>query len=166
RDRDDVAAAAQRVDRTPVACLTRDFEEFLHSERGLSRSTAVSYLPVVRSFLAKRFGRKALRLEQLRAQDLHGFILREVQRVSRSHGKGTVTALRSFLRFRPQAAEALLRGQQPGIEVWDAAAAAVVSVLDEPLSDIHGSADYRRHLAGVLTKQALAAAAERAGRNR
>ena len=88
RDGGDIAAAAQRIDRTPAACLTRDFEEFLHSERGLSRSTVVSYLPVVRSFLAERFGRKALRLEQLRPQDLHGFILREVQRVSRSHGKG------------------------------------------------------------------------------
>jgi len=67
---------------------------------------------------------------------------------------------------RPQAAEALLRGQRPGNEAWAAAATAAVSVLDEPLSDIHGSADYRRHLAGVLTKQALAAAAERAERNR
>ncbi len=67
---------------------------------------------------------------------------------------------------RPQAAEALLRGQRPGSEAWAAAAAAVVSVLDNPLSDIHGSAGYRRHLAGVLTKQALAAAAERAERDR
>jgi aerobic carbon-monoxide dehydrogenase medium subunit len=67
---------------------------------------------------------------------------------------------------RPQSAEALLHGQRPGKVVWDAAATAVVSVLDEPLSDIHGSADYRRHLAAVLTKQALAAAAERAERNR
>ncbi len=67
---------------------------------------------------------------------------------------------------RPQAAEASLRGQRPGNEAWAAAAAAVASILDKPLSDIHGSADYRRHLAGVLTKEALAAAAERAERNR
>ena len=67
---------------------------------------------------------------------------------------------------RPLAAEALLRGQSPGNEAWAAAASAVVSILDNPLSDIHGSADYRRHLAGVLTKQALAIAAERAEGNR
>ncbi len=67
---------------------------------------------------------------------------------------------------RAQAAEAMLHGQRPGNEAWAAAAAAVVSTLDNPLSDIHGSADYRRHLAGVLTKQALASAAERAERNR
>ena len=120
RDRDDIAAAAQRIDRTAAACLTRDFEEFLHCERGLSRSTVVSYLPIVRSFLDERFGRKALRLEQLRAQDLHGFILREVQRVSRSHGKGVVTALRSFLRFLLQrgAIRTDLARMLPGVASW------------------------------------------------
>jgi len=65
---------------------------------------------------------------------------------------------------RPLNAEALLRGQRPGNEAWDAAATAVVSILNEPLSDIHGSAGYRRHLAGVLTKQAFAVATERAER--
>ena len=60
RDRDDIAAAARRFDRTPAAGLTRDFEEFLRCERGLSRSTVVSYLPIVRGFLDARFGRKAL----------------------------------------------------------------------------------------------------------
>jgi aerobic carbon-monoxide dehydrogenase medium subunit len=67
---------------------------------------------------------------------------------------------------RPHAAEALLRGQNPGNEAWAAAASAVFAALDNPPSDIHGSADYRRHLAGVLTRQALATAAERAERNR
>src|SRR5260370_12671030 len=67
---------------------------------------------------------------------------------------------------RPQAAEVLLRGQHPGDEAWDAATTAVITGLDNPPSDIHGSADYRRHLAGVLTKQALAIAAERPERNR
>ena len=67
---------------------------------------------------------------------------------------------------RPQAAETVLRGQRPGDEAWAAAASAVVAALDSPPSDIHGSADYRRSLAGVLTRQALAIAAERAERNR
>lgn len=120
RDRDDIAAAAQRIDRTPAACLTRDFEEFLHTERGLSRSTVISYLSVVRCFLDERFGRKVLHLDQLRPQDLHRFILREVQRVSRSHGKGTVTALRSFLRFLLQrgAIQTDLARTLPGVASW------------------------------------------------
>jgi carbon-monoxide dehydrogenase medium subunit len=66
---------------------------------------------------------------------------------------------------RPQTAEVLLRGQYPADAVWIAAANAVVAALDNPLSDIHGSADYRRHLASVLVRQALASASERARRN-
>jgi len=99
RDREDVAAEVQKIDGTPVACLTREFEEFLRFERGLTRSTVISYLPIVRRFLTERFGRRALRLAELKPQDLHRFIIRQVQRVSRVHGKMIVTALRSFLRF-------------------------------------------------------------------
>jgi carbon-monoxide dehydrogenase medium subunit len=43
-----------------------------------------------------------------------------------------------------------------------AAAARRASELVEPDSDIHASADYRRHLVGVLTERALLRAAERA----
>ena len=42
------------------------------------------------------------------------------------------------------------------------AAAQRASELVEPDSDIHASADYRRHLAGVLTERALTRARERA----
>jgi site-specific recombinase XerD len=120
RDREAIAASTPRIDLTPAACLTRDFEAFLDSERGLSRSTVISYLPIVRSFLDERFGRKALRLEQLRSQDLHGFILREIQRVSRTHGKVCVTALRSFLRFLLQrgAIQTDLGSTLPGVASW------------------------------------------------
>ena len=67
---------------------------------------------------------------------------------------------------RASAAETALRGRHPSNELWSTAAAAVVSALHEPPSDIHGSADYRRHLAAVLTERVLALAAERAERNR
>jgi site-specific recombinase XerD len=120
RELEEIAAAAQRIDRTPVACLTREFEEFLYAERGLASSTVSDYSHTARDFLQDRFGGQALHLERLRAQDLHGFVLREIRRVSRSHGKGTVAALRSFLRFL------LLRGAiqtdlartLPGVATW------------------------------------------------
>lgn len=64
---------------------------------------------------------------------------------------------------RARAAEDTLRGQHPGAEAWHAAAQAVASEVHDPPSDIHGSAEHRRHLAGVLTERALAAAASRAG---
>ena len=120
RDRQKIAASVQTIDLTPAACLTRDFVQFLDSERGLSRSTVISYLPVVRSFLDERFGRKALCLEQLRPRELQGFILREIQRVSRTYGKRCITALRSFLRFLllRGAIQTDLASTLPGVACW------------------------------------------------
>lgn len=120
REHGQTAPAAQAIDVHPAALIVRDFEAFLRSERGLSTATVVSYLAVVRRFLHEQFGRRALRLEQLRAQDLHRFVVGEIQRVSRTHGKIIVTALRSFLRFL------LLRGAVqtdlartlPGVATW------------------------------------------------
>jgi CO/xanthine dehydrogenase FAD-binding subunit len=63
--------------------------------------------------------------------------------------------------LRVSSAEVALRGQQPGAEAWASAAAAVKAAVTEAPSDIHGSASYRRHLAGVLTERALALAASR-----
>ena len=62
---------------------------------------------------------------------------------------------------RAAAAEALLTGT--GFEP-DAVAAAVAAVRDkmEPGEDLHASADYRRHLAGVLAERALGDAWARA----
>jgi carbon-monoxide dehydrogenase medium subunit len=63
---------------------------------------------------------------------------------------------------RPSAAEQVLVGQKPGPDAFAAAAQAVKEALVEPPSDVHGSAQYRRHLAGVLSERALALAASRA----
>ncbi len=54
-------------------------------------------------------------------------------------------------------AEAALVGQAPG-EAAFAAAAEIVSDQLEPLSDIHGTSNYRKHIAGVLTRRGLAEA--------
>ena len=62
---------------------------------------------------------------------------------------------------RPEA-EAILVGAEPSAEVFAAAASAAASGI-EPLSDSFGSGAYRKKLAGVLTRRALTAAAERAG---
>jgi aerobic carbon-monoxide dehydrogenase medium subunit len=64
--------------------------------------------------------------------------------------------------YRPAAAEALLRGQRPGADVFTGAGEESARAAD-PASDIHGSAFYRRRLAGVLTERALVDAVRRAG---
>jgi CO/xanthine dehydrogenase FAD-binding subunit len=63
---------------------------------------------------------------------------------------------------RAQAAEQVLVGESPSDELFCAAAASATDGL-ETEDDIHASADYRRHLAGVLVRRALSTAASRAG---
>ncbi len=59
--------------------------------------------------------------------------------------------------------EAALVGAEPTTEVFASAAADAVRDL-EPGADIHGSSDYRRHLAGVIVRRALVEATGRAHR--
>ncbi|HEU4367782.1 MAG TPA: xanthine dehydrogenase family protein subunit M [Methylomirabilota bacterium] len=63
---------------------------------------------------------------------------------------------------RLRAAEEILEREGLGAAAIEAAAARA-SELVEPDSDVHASADYRRHLTGVLTARALRRALERAG---
>jgi carbon-monoxide dehydrogenase medium subunit len=63
---------------------------------------------------------------------------------------------------RAREAEAALVGQKPSPEAFAAAAAKVGAAIQRPTSDVYASGEYRVHLAGVLAKRALAAAAARA----
>jgi carbon-monoxide dehydrogenase medium subunit len=63
--------------------------------------------------------------------------------------------------LRVAAAENLLVGQTLTADVSNQVVEAVRAAI-EPDTDLHASADYRRHLAGVLTSRALAAAWRRA----
>jgi aerobic carbon-monoxide dehydrogenase medium subunit len=58
-------------------------------------------------------------------------------------------------------AAALLVGEAPSEALFRAAADAAAAALDPP-ADVHASADYRRHLAGVLVRRTLPRAFERA----
>ena len=62
--------------------------------------------------------------------------------------------------LRARTAEDGLRGERPGPAPFREAARRVAREV-EPESDIHTSAEYRRHLAGLLTRQALERAARR-----
>src|SRR6266567_3731804 len=62
---------------------------------------------------------------------------------------------------RARAAESLLSGAQPTDDVLAEAAGAVDAEID-PVSDLHGSAGYRRRVAAVLVERALATARDRA----
>jgi carbon-monoxide dehydrogenase medium subunit len=67
--------------------------------------------------------------------------------------------------LRASRAEASLLGAAPSAENLAAAAREATADL-QPGSDLHGSAAFRRHLAGVTVRRALTTAAERAGGQR
>ena len=115
-----ISSLPQKMDRTALDRIIRDYDRFLSSERGLARATVVCYLPIVRRLLTERFGTKALRLEDLGSGDLNRFILRQGRRVSRVHARTTVTALRSFMRFLLQrgAIKIDLAAALPGVAHW------------------------------------------------
>jgi CO/xanthine dehydrogenase FAD-binding subunit len=59
-------------------------------------------------------------------------------------------------------ASRILVGQKPGQDAFQAVAEAVVKTEIDPGSDVHATADYRRHLTRVLVDRALTEAFERA----
>lgn len=95
------------------------------------------------------------------------FAIAGVAAALRLDGKGTITEARIALSgmaqtpVRATVAEATLVGQAPSVELWVAASADAVAGL-EPPSDLHGTREYRRHLAGVLIRRALQEAHDRA----
>lgn len=62
---------------------------------------------------------------------------------------------------RSAAAEVVLRDGEAGEQLFGEAAEAIDGEID-PVSDLHGSSDYRRHIAKVLVRRALARALDRA----
>lgn len=64
--------------------------------------------------------------------------------------------------LRARRAEVVLDGQRPSQALFAEAAQVASEEIDDPLSDIHASSEFRRHIAMTLTRQALAEAAGRA----
>jgi CO/xanthine dehydrogenase FAD-binding subunit len=66
---------------------------------------------------------------------------------------------------RAESAEGCLLGERPSDALFRRAAALAAQGI-EPESDLHASADYRRHLAEVLVRRALETARQRTGKKR
>jgi carbon-monoxide dehydrogenase medium subunit len=65
---------------------------------------------------------------------------------------------------RARAAEAVLRGAKPADDTYRAAGDAATRDLSPP-TDLHASANYRKHVGAVLVRRALETAVQRAGGN-
>jgi carbon-monoxide dehydrogenase medium subunit len=66
--------------------------------------------------------------------------------------------------LRASVAEKLLKGQEPDDRVLEAVGKAASEASDPP-NDLHGSAEFRRHVVNVLTQRALREAVARAARS-
>ena len=64
---------------------------------------------------------------------------------------------------RAKAVEAAINGETPSEKLFEQVAVKVVEDIEDPMSDMHASADYRKHLAQILTRRGLAEAVTRAG---
>lgn len=64
--------------------------------------------------------------------------------------------------LRARGAEQMIVGESPQLKLFQHAAARAAEDLEEPLSDVHASAEYRRDLARILSCRALQEAASRA----
>ncbi len=102
----------------------------------------------------------------------HDFALMGVAAVVTLNEQGVCTEARLvFISAgdRPMAAERAaetLKGQAPAPEVLREAAEIASSQEIDPSSDIHATAEFRRHLANVLTRRALEQAFQRAAENK
>lgn len=63
---------------------------------------------------------------------------------------------------RAHQAEQMLLGQPPADDLLARAGNTAASEIPDPISDVHASAEYRREVAGVLTRRALSEAVARA----
>lgn len=131
---------------TAVDRLIAEFEQFLLRDRGLVALTIENYRRVARSFLSGRFGEGDLRLEQLVAADLTGFMLAESAPRSAGSLGNTVTGLRALLRFL------YLRGYTP---LQLAAAVPAVAQRRTDAAPILSAAEARRLLESCDRRRAI-----------
>ena len=64
--------------------------------------------------------------------------------------------------MRATKVEEAINGQKPSSELFASACRQIADGIDDPISDVHASVEYRKSLAGTLAERSLAEAVERA----
>lgn len=88
----------QPVDTSPARELLDDLRAFLLEERRVSGMTATRYIGFVQAFLHRRFGDAVPKVEELKLDDLTGFLL-AVNQATPGQVSLAATVLRTFGRF-------------------------------------------------------------------
>jgi integrase/recombinase XerD len=84
---------------TPAERCAQAYAQYLREARALARATIVNYVPLIRGFLADRFGDGPVMLSRLSACDVVRFVQRQAPHLHLKRAKLLTTALRSFLRY-------------------------------------------------------------------
>ncbi|MGD9525842.1 FAD binding domain-containing protein [Pseudonocardia sp.] len=172
------AAHADPAAEIPAALRVLDAELVLAGPGGRRAVTAADFF---RGFLTTAAGPDEV-LVAVRVPKQEPGTAVAVQEFARRHGDFALAAVLTAVRLAPDgtvahariaaagvgpapvradAAERLLTGAVPGPDVIAATAAAVAGAT-APVTDVHAPADYRRHLAAVLTRRCLTPIARRA----
>jgi len=94
-----IATPAPAVAATEVELLHERYRVYLVEERGLAAGSIAGYLHVARLFFSARAADGGLRLEELTAAQVTGFVLAECATRSVGSSKYVVCGLRSLLRY-------------------------------------------------------------------
>lgn len=105
---------------TPVEQCVRKFEYYLREERALAPSTVVNYVPFIRDFLTQQFADRRVRLGDLCASDVVGFVQRRAPQLHIKRAKLMTSALRSFLKYARYRGEVALdlAAAVPAVACW------------------------------------------------
>lgn len=95
-----IVASAPVAKSTPAQRLAEEFRGYLQQERRLATATVVLYLGFVRRFLEQQFADRQVRLNQLRAAHVVGYVQQEAARLDHpKRAKLMTTALRAFFQY-------------------------------------------------------------------
>ncbi len=95
----DIHVRPAAVVETPIDRLVRDYAEYLARERCVGPVTVRHYTDFARGFARFRFGTREPTWVQLRPSEITDYVLDAAGRLTTSHCRNVVTALRSLLRF-------------------------------------------------------------------
>lgn len=95
-----VVTEAPPIEPTSAERLEREFQRYLEQERRLAPASVLNYLEFARRFLDENYGEGEVRLDQVHAANVVGFVQREAARLHHAkRAKLMTSALRSFLQF-------------------------------------------------------------------
>jgi len=96
------------------------YAQYLREERAVTIACVVNYVPFVREFLQRKFGKEGVTLSRLCAQDVVRFVHYKTRRLHIGRARLLISALRSFLRYMRYRGETTmdLAAAVPSVANW------------------------------------------------